>query len=324
MRGGSGYRSGQTTIFWIAGLAFIVLVGAGLIWFGFEVGKENRRPAVDQPSPTVLAAVSPLLPTATMTPVPTVTPIPQFVSPQPTPLPTATPLPAATLLPTDTPSPDTPVPATEASALPKVVAGENGTNVRSGPGTNFDKLGYLNPGTEAKIIGLYADWWQIEYDSAPGWVYSGVVTASNTDGIPEVQPPSSPTPRPATPVTTSPPQPTQPPQPVDYHGVVPDGFQVEGAPGPYAKAADIRFHIWLTNKTGSPVEYEALGIYVEETGDFQKSFTYSEFPVGKQFYHDDHINQFTLESGTYNLWLTLCFYGGECYKLLEPVVVTIQ
>jgi lipoprotein-anchoring transpeptidase ErfK/SrfK len=104
-------------------------------------------------------------------------------------LPTATPLPPAQI-------PPTPAPA-------RVVAGADGVNVRSGPGTDFAKIGLLGPGTEARVTGRYGGWWQIEYADAPAWVASWVVTAFNVEGVPEVAAP--PTPVPASPAEIPPP-----------------------------------------------------------------------------------------------------------------------
>jgi len=104
---------------------------------------------------------------------------------------------------------------------------------RSGPGTNYTRLGYLDPGAETQVIGRYSDWWQIRYDETPGWVLGEIVTAFNADGVPQVEPPPAPTAAPstATPVpTTAPPAATSVPA-ADFRGLVPDDYQVEGAPG---------------------------------------------------------------------------------------------
>jgi hypothetical protein len=171
-----------------------------------------------------------LLPT--YTPVPTNTP-----RPTETPRPTATPLLTNTPRPTDTPQatvkPEpSPIPATATSVTAYVVAGADGVNLRSGPGTNYTRLGYLDPGTEAHVTGCYGDWWQIEHDGARCWVYGEIVDAFNTEDVSQVEPPPSPAPAPATatPVSTEPPaataapilptdtpQPTEPvPPPRDY------------------------------------------------------------------------------------------------------------
>jgi lipoprotein-anchoring transpeptidase ErfK/SrfK len=124
-------------------------------------------------------------------------------SPDPTPTAAvwpATPEPTAGL-PTATPPPPTPVPPTAAPAT--VAAGVEGVNVRSGPGTDFVRIGLLGPGAEARVIGRYGDWWQIEYAGNPAWVAGWVVTAFNVEDVPEVAAP--PTPVPASPEVIPPP-----------------------------------------------------------------------------------------------------------------------
>ena len=74
----------------------------------------------------------------------------------------------------------------------KLVAGDDGVNVRSGPDVSFPKLGYLDPGTSAEVTGKYEDWFQIDYNDGPGWVFGELVAVTNTDSVPVVQPPASP------------------------------------------------------------------------------------------------------------------------------------
>jgi lipoprotein-anchoring transpeptidase ErfK/SrfK len=115
-------------------------------------------------------------PVATPFPTPTVYIAP--VTPEPTAeLPTATPLP---------PTP-TPVPSI-------IVTASEGANVRSGPGTDFEQVGYLVTGAQARVIGRYADWWQIDYEGQLVWVYGDIVAASDVEGVPEVVPPPTPIP----------------------------------------------------------------------------------------------------------------------------------
>jgi hypothetical protein len=297
------------TILIIVGWLLAVAVGAVLVWLGFK-WSQLEGPA-SEPSPPAEA-----LPAATQV---VASPTVMVVFPSPTPipmLPTATPLPVASPLPTVPP-------ATPTSAIPYVVAGEKGVNVRGGPGTNYALLGYLEPSARADLTGRYSDWWQISYNGASAWVFGNLVTATNADNVPQVQPPPAPPPPTAVPATAAPTAPPPTVAPANYRGLVPDGFQVEGAPGPYAKTTDIRFHMWITNQDGR-IDYDALGVLVEETGDYQKSYTYSHFEPGQKFYHDDHINQFTLAPGTYHLWLTICFDDGQCFKMWGPVEVVVQ
>lgn len=288
----------------IGGWLLMIALGAALVWFGFA-GPQERQPVVTEPSEGL-----PLTPLAG-------TGVPAVPSLQPTmtpPTPTWTPLPTETA---------TPIPATATPAIPLVRAGENGVNVRSGPGTNYPILGYLQPGAEARVIGYYGDWWQIQYDGGVGWVFGDIVSPFHTENVPQVQPPPSPTPLPptATPVPT--PTPTSAPA-VDTRGIVANAFVVENAPGPFSKALDIWFRIDITNASGGTVAYTALGVWVQETGQFQMSWTYSSLTPGQHFTWRDHINQFTLPSGTYHLWMRMCFPDGYCADLKGPVAVTIQ
>lgn len=123
------------------------------------------------------AEPTPLPPAPTSTPSPTATPTP-FPTVEATPEPTATP--TVTLLP-PTPEP-TPQP-------PYLVAGAEGTNVRRGPSTAFDKVGYLTPRERAEITGRSSGWWQIAYEGGTGWVYRDIVSAFNVAEVPVVQPP---------------------------------------------------------------------------------------------------------------------------------------
>ena len=298
----SGFGSGQeSTVLWVVGFVVVVAVGVGMIWFGFQLGKREPEPADTQPSAAAPTVASPLSAPTVVSPI-----VPTIV-PTITPLPVAMPTPA-------------PVPVTPTSPPPMAVAGESGANLRGGPGINFAELGYLEPGTQVPIIGRYADWWQIEYNGAPAWVFTEIVTASNTDGVAEVLPPASPIPPP--PATAAPTQPPPTQAPSDYRGLVADDFQVEGAPGPYGVGAQIWFDMWITNKTGAPVEFRSLGVAVEETGQYQQSYSYSEIAAGKQFNHRDHI--IITEPGTYNLWLKIGFYDGAWFTMRGPITVIVQ
>jgi hypothetical protein len=71
-------------------------------------------------------------------------------------------------------------------------------NVRSGPGTFYDKIGVLIPGQEVPVRGKSAggDWIMIIYQGVPGnvgWVYSPFVRLSPGE-IPIVEPPPTSTP----------------------------------------------------------------------------------------------------------------------------------
>jgi hypothetical protein len=146
----------------------------------------DSLPATDQ--------VSRLLPenTPTLKPAPTSTPIP-----------TATPLPIPTPIPTDTPTPSPEAHVTTTETV----------NLRSGPGTNYDQVGTLQPDQTLPIIGRTADssWWQVKTPSGPAWVAASVVTAINTDDTIPVVETSPLEPLPTATTTPISPAPTLPP-----------------------------------------------------------------------------------------------------------------
>ena len=161
---------------------FNYIVFASLI----AVVVDGRRVAPAEPTPiplpTFTAMPSPtaivLLPTAT--PVPTATPIPLVVE-TPT---------AESQAPAQTPTPAFTGPYTQVDVT---------LNVRSGPGTEYDKVGSIPPGAAVEIAGRNADssWWQIRYASAPGglgWVSSDYGTAYRIEEIPLVEAPAPPQP----------------------------------------------------------------------------------------------------------------------------------
>lgn len=77
-------------------------------------------------------------------------------------------------------------------------------NVRSGPGVEYDRIGFLLEGESAPILGSNAagSWWQIvcpaNVDNPACWVSAGeqYSRATDTDAVPVVEAPPTPTPRP--------------------------------------------------------------------------------------------------------------------------------
>lgn len=126
------------------------------------------------------------------------------------------------------------------------------------------------------------------------------------------------TPTPIPPTET--PSPTQPPQ--DARGLVVNGYWVEGAPGPFAVGQDIWFGFDITNSSGTTLGYDALGTWVEETGQYQKSWKYSSLPPEEHLRWRDHIN--IAEVGTYSLWLAIHFSDRQAALLSGPIVVTVE
>ncbi len=155
-------------------------------------------------------------------PLPTRTPRPTFTPTVPVPtatllVPTETPVVTATValsMPTTLPPTAVVTPTAQAQAT---LTANDLTNVRSGPGTNYDKIGQLTQGQQAAITGKTAagDWWQFNFNGQTGWVSAAMVTASDAaSSVPVAQTiPPSPVPV-AQPVVQQPaPQPTQPPAP---------------------------------------------------------------------------------------------------------------
>ena len=304
----SGYRSGQERIVLVIVLWVVVIaVGAGLVWLGYALGNRGADDTASDPSQNIESAL--------LSPTP-------FIGVM---APTVTPLPVATFTPT-------PIAATPTPEQAMMSAGANGLNVRSGPGTNFSILVHVDPGTTFPIIGYYADWWQIDYNGTPAWANKGVVDATNTASVAQVVPPPSPIPPPptATPQPTSTPAPTAVPftPTPDTRGLVVNSFNVERAPGPYGNSGDIWFNIDITNKSGQSMTITKLGVYVFETGDFQMSWggPAGGEPLvlgnGHRFEWRDHINQFALPAGSFNLWLRVCWTDG-CMNIDGPIGVTI-
>ena len=131
--------------------------------------------------------------------------------------PTPTPTPTATHTPTLVPSPTTPPEQAYLTVQRRM-------NVRRGPGTHHEILGTAEAGAEFDITGknINEDWWQIEYEGDPGWVYAPFVTANHAD---DVQVVSTPTP---TPIATATPRPTNTPSPTPADEITAcdfDGFE---------------------------------------------------------------------------------------------------
>ena len=133
-----------------------------MVWYSFA-----NEPASPPPTNTPGGGVTPALqttasPTAPVlilpTATPTVTPLPPL--PSPTPAPTAIP-----------PSP---------TPTPYIVAGVDGVNVRTGPDTSYEQIGYIDPDGQADYVGTEGNWVQIRYDGEVAYVYGPLVTVVET------------------------------------------------------------------------------------------------------------------------------------------------
>jgi SH3-like domain-containing protein len=101
--------------------------------------------------------------------------------------PTATPPPVSTAIPSTTVNElhpiaqketQTPVPTTVPPIVTgKIVASDTVVNVRSGPGTTYDRIGTLPGGTKVQVTGRspQKDWWRVSADGIEGWMFSGLV-----------------------------------------------------------------------------------------------------------------------------------------------------
>lgn len=296
MSGSGQYR----VMLLVIGAVVAIAAMAGLVLLGYALG--SRQSATEEATSTAPA-------------VGAVSPTPTF----PVVFATYTPLPQVT--PTWTPVPPTPT-----QAVPMIVAGDLGLNVRAGPGLNFRTLIHVNPGTQFVVIGRYADWWQIDYNGTPAWAYSGVVTAFNTEGVPEVVPPPSPVP-PTPTATLIPPTPTPAATPTpDTRGIVGVRFDVERAPGPFGNAGDVWFNMEIRNTSNVPIVVAKWGAWIQENGVFQMSWggpTAGEplsLAPGQSFQWRDHLYAEQVPgTGTYHLWMRLCFQDGYCVNLKGPV-----
>ncbi len=116
----------------------------------------------------------------------------------------------ATYTPTATPTPEfTPTPT--ATATPEFATAKASTNanVRSGPSTEYPRVGQLATGKSYKVTGQNDDgtWWQIEVDGKPAWVTADLVTVTgNAEGVAvvEVAPPPTAVPVAAAPAAPPP------------------------------------------------------------------------------------------------------------------------
>ena len=63
-----------------------------------------------------------------------------------------------------------------------------GMNVRGGPDISYPIIGSASPGQQYTITGKNSagDWWQIDHDGRPGWVFGDLVTPVNPGSVPVV------------------------------------------------------------------------------------------------------------------------------------------
>jgi hypothetical protein len=82
------------------------------------------------------------------------------------------------------------------------------SDLRNGPGENYEAIGVVDPGANFLVTGKNGDasWWQIENAGRAEWIVNSAVVVSLSDSVPVVPIPLPPTP---TAIPTTPPQPTR-------------------------------------------------------------------------------------------------------------------
>jgi uncharacterized protein YraI len=132
---------------------------------------------------------------ASPTPFPSPTPSPDLSLTEVAATPTQTQtLPAESEAASD-PEPET-APATDTNTTPsnpaQLIASQGNTNLRSGPGTDFERVSLLEANQSLPIVGRSADgeWWQVQTADGLAWAAASVTTAENADSVPVVDPTS--------------------------------------------------------------------------------------------------------------------------------------
>lgn len=202
-----------------------------------------------------------------------------------------------------------------------LTVGDNGANVRSGPDTDYDLLGSLDPGATAPVTGKSGDWFRIDYEGQIGWVAGWIVEVAGAEGVPEVEvqegletmaddgPPATqvgPTPEPS---------------------LRTEFFVVQGAPGPFAAGDEIPFSYRVVNLTDAALEFRTLGTWAQETDELFESVESVEpdpalgLGPGEALEGTGTIR--LTQVGTYTLWLYMVLDNLEGLPLSAPATVTI-
>ena len=75
----------------------------------------------------------------------------------------------------------------------RTLAATTALNVRSGPGTTYNRLGTIYPGVNYAITGEQSSWYEIDYNGTRGYVYGGFVTVSQGQAAGNTTPVVAPT-----------------------------------------------------------------------------------------------------------------------------------
>jgi len=133
-----------------------------------------------------------------------------------------------------------------------------GLNLRSGPGTVYDRVGLVAGGAVVPIVGRVGDnsWWQVRYGITVGWV-SGQYTSiyGICSSVPVINPPPTPTPtgRTPTPIATI----TQTPTPQPTITVTPGKADlvvasIAGPTNTTVAASPVTYSVTITNTGSGP------------------------------------------------------------------------
>jgi serine/threonine protein kinase len=185
------------SVFALLGCAGVVLLLSGVI----ELSSDDDPAAIDDATSVTAVAGgddATATPTATRTSTATNT---------------------ATNTATSTPTASSTATATATRPAPTGIEAEAraaNTNIRTGPGVEFERIATISPGTRYAVLGRVEDWVQIDYADSPtgiAWVFAGVVSIFGDEAlIPELvltaTPTAPPTDRPTATPTTRPASPT--------------------------------------------------------------------------------------------------------------------
>ena len=161
-------RDGLIALGWLLAVGLAV----GLVWYSFANAPAAAPP--DEPGDVIPQQQAIASPTYVLLPTATLTPTPQPGLPSPTPEPTVIP-------PTPTPT-------------PYIIAGVDGVNVRTGPATSYEQIGYIDPDGRADYLGVEDNWVQILYEGEVAWVYGPLVTIVEAQEAEAPTPPETPAP----------------------------------------------------------------------------------------------------------------------------------
>lgn len=189
----------------------LILIVAALLLAACSGARSNRAPS---PTPAPLKTQRPTFtptparPKATPTPMPAQGAAPTGQAAQPA-APAAPPSPTVAP-PSPTPAPPSPTP--EKASF--TVSSPGVSNVRSGPGTNYARIGEVRQGQTYEITGKSPTgaWWQFTFNGQPGWI-SGELVSANAAARDVPVATNIPLPPTAAPAPPPAPAPTQPPAP---------------------------------------------------------------------------------------------------------------